>query len=289
MAFPNIRRILRVGSVFNSYKLILAVGTSSRPRYRALFLALLRPFIRNGEISIQCRCYERHNKTFLRVSDLSSDCLSTLELCVRDIYRLDRNFWPDVVIDGGGNIGLFTLRVAASISAASHTPTRFVICEPLPRNVGQIQKHLRINGVQAEVLPVCLGGTCRSIPFYCRAAHESSFDADVPYNSVMEIPVIRLQDVIGDSPVERILIKLDIEGMEVEALQTYVPTEQRAVYIVGELHNRAQNAPLMEQLFRKCGWELEFFDVDQKACNFRACSPLAVPLLGWASSRAGAS
>lgn len=281
MAFPNIKRILRIGSALSAYKLILAVGTTSRPRYRALFLALLRPFVRNGEITIRYRCYERYYKTTLRMSDLSADCLSTRELAVSDIYRLDRNFRPDMVIDGGGNIGLFTLRAAASMPATENHATRFVICEPLPRNILQIEKHLSMNGLQAEILPNCLGGTRRTIPFYCREAHASSFDSNVPYSSAMEIPVILLQDAMGSAPASRILVKLDIEGMEIEVLQAYLPTEQRAVYLVGELHNYPKNAPLMEDMCQKHGWLLELFDIDQAACNFRACSPAAIPLLGW--------
>jgi hypothetical protein len=46
---------------------------------------------------------------FIRVSELSSDLQCALELAVRDEYHLDQDFQPDLVIDGGGNIGLFTL------------------------------------------------------------------------------------------------------------------------------------------------------------------------------------
>lgn len=270
-----------MGSAWSALKLILIVGASSRPKYKAIFLALLWPFIRKGEVHIRYRCYERFNRSTLRISDLDADCLSTRELAVRDIYRLERNFQPDLVIDGGGNIGLFTLRASASLSDAMRTSTRFVICEPLPRNIEQINKHLQMNKISATVLPYCLGGTCRSIPFYCREAHASSFDADAPYKSVIEIPVVLLQKAIEGISAQRILIKLDIEGMEIETLAAYVPDEKRAVYIVGELHHRFINAPLMEEIFRAHGWFLELFDLDQSACSFRACSPLAAPMLNW--------
>jgi FkbM family methyltransferase len=279
MAFSNVKRILQIGSPFSSLKLLLVVTLYSRPKFKTLAQALLRPFVHNGAISIRYACYERFYKTFLRTSDLQADYLSTRELCVNDTYYLDRNFKSDLVIDGGGNIGLFSLR-----AAAAYPSVKIVICEPLPRNIEQIQRHLDVNGVQAEILPKCLGGTRRTIPFYCRGANESSFDATEPYEKIMEIPVVMLQDAIGSSPAQRILIKLDIEGMEIEALTAFVPTEQRAIYIVGELHHYPVNAPIMERLFRDHGWTLEFFGVDEVTSNFRACSPSAVTLLSWATA-----
>jgi FkbM family methyltransferase len=282
MAFPNVRRILQIGSPSSSLKLILVVATTSRPRYKGIFLWLLRPFVRNGEITIRYRSYERFYETRLRMSDLAADFLSTRELCVYDIYRIDRGFKPDLVIDGGGNIGLFTLRAVAAAMQGTEIP-RVVICEPLPRNVEQIWRHLKRNEVKAEVMPICLGGTRGRIPFYCRGANESSFDAGGAYDSVMEIPVVLLQDAIGNDPAERILIKLDIEGMEVETLSAFLPGEQRAVYLVGELHNYPVNAPLMRRLFDDNGWTLELYDIDRKTSSFRACSPAAVPLLAWAA------
>jgi FkbM family methyltransferase len=267
MAFSNVKKSLHIGSPLSTLKLSLIVALYSRPKFKAVAYALLQPFIHKGEISIRYRCYERFYKSFLRTSDLQADYLSTRELCVIDSYHLDRNFKPDLVIDGGGNIGLFSLR-----AAATYPSVQITICEPLPRNIEQIQKHLDLNGVKAEILPNCLGGTRRTIPFY----------GTDPYERIMDVPVIMLVDAIGSSPAQKILIKLDIEGMEVEALTAYVPTEQRAVYVVGELHSFPVNAPIMKNLFQDHGWTFEFIDVDDVTSGFRACSPSAVPLLGWA-------
>jgi FkbM family methyltransferase len=215
----------------------------------------------------------------VRVSELESDFLSTRELGVDDVYGLDLSFQPDLVIDGGGNIGLFTLRASTGFEAARDATVRFVICEPVPENLVQIQKHLALNGVSAEIMPVCLGGTPRTIPFYCREANQSSFESVKPYVRVIEIPVVTLQNAIGPAAAERILIKLDIEGMEVEALSAFIPSEHRAVYLVGELHDASRNAPLMEDLFHSHGWTLKLDDNPQDTCNFRGCSPAALSLL----------
>src|ERR1039458_4234640 len=120
-----------------------------------------RSFAR-GSIAVRYRCYSRFVKSFVRMSELESDYLSTRELGVDDVYELDLSFQPDLVIDGGGNIGLFTLRAAAGLEGPGDASVRFVICEPVPENLEQIRKHLALNGDHAEIMPVCLGGTHRT-------------------------------------------------------------------------------------------------------------------------------
>jgi len=278
MAFQNVKSILSIRSPLSSWKLLLVAATFSRPRFRIIWQTLLRPFVRNREIQIRYWCVRRYLRVFLRNSDLSSDFQATLELCARDSYRLDRGFHPDLVIDGGGNVGLFTLRVAAMESSAERPP-RFVIYEPLPHNSNQCKRHLEINQVTAEIVNACLGGTRRSIPFYCREAIDSSFDPTKPYDKVVDMPVHLLKDAMGSYAAQRILIKLDIEGMEVEALSALLPSEDRPVYVVGELHDVSINAPKMEQLFEDHNWSYEFGTVAGDQCLFRACSPAALPLL----------
>jgi FkbM family methyltransferase len=279
MALDNVKDILNIGSPVSSYKLLLMQGAFSRPQFRSLFRALLQPAVRDGRIAVKYRCHNRLLKSFVRLSEMESDFYSTRELAVNDVYSLDYGFHPDLVIDGGGNIGMFTLRAAAGLAAAGDASVRITICEPVPQNLEQIRTHLELNGVHATILPVCLGGTSRTIPFYCREANQSSFEPDKPFRSVMEIPVVTLQEVIGSDPAERILIKLDIEGMEVETLSAYLPTERRAVYVVGELHNVARNAAPMEELFRAHGWTLELYGIANDLGSFRGCSPAALPLL----------
>lgn len=182
------------------------------------------------------------------------------------------------MIDGGGNIGLFTLR-AAALASSSNSPAKFVICEPMEHNIRQIQKHLEVNRVSAEIVRGCIGGTPGTIQFYCRESIDSSFDPTKPYDGVIDSPVYRLQDVIGSSSAKRILIKLDIEGMELEALSAFVPSERRPVLVVGELHDVPVDGPAMEQLFEKHGWTYELGEVADGQAIFRACSPAALPLL----------
>lgn len=287
MALNNVGSLLSIRSPLSSFKLLCVAANFSRPQFRSVWQSLLRPFIHKGEIDIRYWCVTQYRTMFLRLPELESDFQSALELGARDTYHLDTGFHPDLVIDGGGNIGLFTLRVAAIESAATRPP-RFVIYEPVPHNSAQCQRHLEVNRVDAEIVNACLGGTRRSIPFYCRSAIDSSFDPAKPYDKVIQVPVHLLKDAIGPQA-ERILIKLDIEGMEVEALGALLPSEERPIYVVGELHDVSVNGPQLEQLFADHGWSFEFGEVAGDQTIFKACSPAARPLLRSMASAQGAS
>lgn len=278
MALDNVRDILGIQSPLSSFKLLCVAGSFSRPQLRPLWKSMLRPFVHNEEVVLRYLCGKQYRTMYLRMPELQSDFQSAMELGARDTYHLDVGFHPDLVIDGGGNIGLFTLRVAALESSVGKRP-RFVIYEPMPHNSDQCRRHLEINHVEAKIVNACLGGMRRTLPFYCRGAIDSSFDGTKPYDKIVEMPVHLLEDAIGNSSEERLLIKLDIEGMEVEALGTFVPGEKRPVYVVGELHDVSVNQLPLEEIFRTYGWSFHVGTVGGDQAIFRACSPAALPML----------
>ena len=271
MGFSNAKQLVQSTSGLSALKLLLLTARYSRPRFASVWKFLLAPFEHNHEMPIDYERAQRRFRVFIRQEDSSSDLHSMLEVVVRNVYPLDPAVKPDLIVDGGGNIGLFSLQASATYPSA-----HLVICEPLPRNIEQIKRHLSTNHVSAEVLPVCIGGCHRTVPFYCRHANASSFDPSEPYESIQESQVLSLCDILADRPAKRILLKLDIEGMEVEALETYIPTEQRAVTIFGELHAHRQNRPTLERLFHKHGWSLHFGDLSGQDVIFEAHSPAAL-------------
>ncbi|MEO9072296.1 MAG: FkbM family methyltransferase [Edaphobacter sp.] len=273
MALNNVKLILRRTSGTNALKLLLLTAQFSRPSLGPLWGLLLRLFTRDDEISIRYKQGGRNLQAFIRTADKSSDLHSVLEVIVRTAYPLDPAFAADLVIDGGANIGLFSLQAAAIYPSAT-----IVMCEPLPRNIEQTKKHMKSNHVAAELLPVCIGGSPGTIPFYCRGANASSFDPHEPYTDVLQINVLRLNDIIGDRPAERILMKIDIEGMEIESLQDFIPGERRAVIIFCELHGHKVNRAVMEQLFAEHHWSFRLGGQSGEDAVFEARSPAAIAL-----------
>ena len=274
MAFGKAKLILKNVSGLSALKLLLLKAKYSRPALRPLCVFLLAPFQRNGEIPIDYKKGNRSFRVFVRDVDQESDMHSMLEVAVRNVYPLDPAYAADLVIDGGANVGLFSLQ-----AAAVYPDAKILVCEPLPRNTAQVEKHLIQNHVDnAELLPICIGGARRTIPFYCREANASSFDAAKPYDSVLNIDVLPLEEIVNQHPANRVLIKLDIEGMEVEALETYIPGEQRPVVIFGELHDHKERRSALERLLAENGWSIQLGDLSGDDVIFEARSPAAVAL-----------
>jgi FkbM family methyltransferase len=275
MAFPQARIILKAGlPPLSAFKMLVIAASCTHPRFRGVCMALLRPFIRDGEVAIHYRCRDRRYVVHIRMADYQSDWMSVFELAAKGIYPIDTGFAPDLIIDGGGNTGVFTLLASATFPTA-----RVVVCEPVPRNLLQIDKHLRMNRVNANVMPVCIGGSRRSIPFYIREANQGSFDSGIPYSSQIDVDVVTLASLVRDRDAKRILVKLDIEGMEVEALESFVPGETRAVFVVGEVHNARANVGPLQRLFERNGWTVQFEGVGEMTGNFTAWSPAADSML----------
>jgi len=274
MAFTNIKRILssvpEKGTGFSAYKLLIMAAARSRPRYRKLCDVLLKPFVKDGEVLIKYSCFGRLRRAYIRMSDIDSDYLSVSELVIGSAYNVPPKFAADFVLDGGGNIGLFSL-----YASAAYPKAKIVICEPVPSNVAQIEKHLRVNGVHAEVKQVCIGGFRRTMTFYCRESITGSTDSTKPYTSQMDVEVLPLAELVSSGDTDRIFIKLDIEGMEIEALESYVSSEARAVWVVGELHDHSQNKHRLEGIFESHGWRLSFSEESDELSIFEACSPAA--------------
>src|SRR5262249_32006718 len=178
--FPNARRILRGTKGRSRLMFLIAQASLSRPRLAGPCRSLLRRFARCGRLPFDYLINGRRRHAFLRLEHLGGDLYSAMELAVGNLYRLEKLPKPDLVIDGGANTGLFTLAAAARWPEA-----RIRVCEPVPHNLAIVDEHLRINSVQAEVLPVALGGAAGRATFYCRQANQGSFDPTEPYHSVI--------------------------------------------------------------------------------------------------------
>ena len=156
-------------------------------------------------------------------------------------FQILRNILPDVtrgvILDVGANIGVYTLliRAASKLPIIAYEPQPF-LCELLQRTI----VHNRLEQVEARNL--ACGETDGEVPFYAglngNIAHgedarglESKIASDASGKSglddtarlmrggkmVIRVPVVKLDDDLGDTPVG--LMKIDCEGFECQVLR----------------------------------------------------------------------
>lgn len=147
------------------------------------------------------------------------------------------NDWRGYVIDIGGHIGSF------SYFMTTHKKTKkSIVIEPDPDNFRVLQHNLSslINENKVYALNAGIGPKNTNLSLFARVDQNTGGISYVPSN-VGLVPTIHLDDLIKMVPEnEGILLKLDCEGCEYEALSTCTLLK-RVNAIVGEFHHRGEN------------------------------------------------
>ena len=177
------------------------------------------------------------------------------EVLIERVYDLQHvPFTPDVVMDLGANIGLFTLLAAKRWPQAG-----FICVEPHPTTFSFLCDNLLLNGVNAMKLQCALDSEVSLKFLENDGAVFQSLCARTTGTPVMTLQLDSLLPTREDA---KVVLKMDIEGSEravLESLRRRLP-EQCFIYI--ELHKGEESRRWIE------GWAAEngfrFFPVRQR-------------------------
>ncbi len=134
----------------------------------------------------------------------------------RDLQVLRELLKPgQVFVDGGANIGLWTL-VAARVV---HLTGLVLAFEPNPTTFLSLTANVAANELDAStrLFNLACGETAGELPFRCHAAHNLSQIVPHSDDRTIQVPVATLDTVLGNSAVHG--LKLDVEGFELAALR----------------------------------------------------------------------
>ena len=127
----------------------------------------------------------------------------------------------DVFVDGGANVGLFSLVAAACVGAEG----KVIAFEPAPATRERLAANLALNAFDwVELRAQALAGGSGQVEFVAFPGDGAGLSSFAPANPqgghVETVDTVALDEVIAESDRARItLIKLDLEGAELHALQ----------------------------------------------------------------------
>jgi FkbM family methyltransferase len=125
----------------------------------------------------------------------------------------------DVMIDAGANIGLFSVLAAAGVGPRGHV----IACEPSSATMSLLRENIVRNGFDwVELREVALAerpGRLEMQMFEPGSGFSSFAPADASRARTVEVEVTTLDRVAGGLLERTRLVKLDVEGAELRALQ----------------------------------------------------------------------
>ena len=158
-----------------------------------------------------------------------------LELLFRHSVGVDYT-----LIDCGANYGYWSVL----ISSAPYGSHKAIAIEPSSQNFAKLKNNAEINGNRFEVMK-CAIGAGRGTARLSGTKHEAfSIAGDAGGGGGEDVPVITLDNLLDDgtiSPDEKYLIKLDVEGVEIEAIKGGTQLLQGDSVVLCEEHGNDRN------------------------------------------------
>jgi FkbM family methyltransferase len=175
-----------------------------------------------------------------------------LELLLLDSIDVDYTF-----IDCGANYGYWSVLVS-SAPFGSHD---VIAIEPSSQNFAKLANNAHINADRFEVMK-CAIGAARGSARLTGTKHEA-FSIAGPNQGGEEVPVIALDNLIDDGKLEasgKYLIKLDVEGVEIEAIRGGARLLATDSMILCEEHGQDRNHTVSRYILDKTPLTLLVYD-----------------------------
>jgi FkbM family methyltransferase len=127
----------------------------------------------------------------------------------------------DLFVDGGANIGIFTLVAAAKVGSTG----KVLACEPAPQSAAMLRQNVELNDFSwVEVKQAALAERAGHQPFTVFGGDASGFSSFAPESvagaQVCTVELLTIDDLVAAPERSRLgLVKLDVEGAELRVLQ----------------------------------------------------------------------
>ena len=177
-----------------------------------------------------------------------------LELLFRDSVSVDYT-----LIDCGANFGYWSVL----ISSAPYGSHKAIAIEPSSQNFAKLKNNAEINGNRFEVMK-CAIGAGRGTARLSGTKHEAfSIAGDAGGGGGEDVPVITLDNLLDDGKISfdgKYLIKLDVEGVEIEAIKGGTQLLQGDSVVLCEEHGNDRNHTVSRYILEQTPLKLIVYD-----------------------------
>ena len=225
--------------------------SEKRQKLRAIIFKLIGNFARNGQVKICFRVSGQPLAILLRKGN-KADYLVFGEMVMGGYKITDSLFHrPTAVIDGGANIGLFSL-----FAHAIFPGIKLTCYEPEKDNLVQLRRNLEANNIVAEIIPKALWSKTADLFFHAGESYTGFVSANPsPY------PISGVLPAVPDG----CWLKLDIEAAEHEVLPALLEAGAKPAIISMEIHEFSRRGNQLLSLLQAHGyvWNESFQPSDQ--------------------------
>jgi FkbM family methyltransferase len=176
-----------------------------------------------------------------------------LELLFRDSAGVDYT-----LIDCGANFGYWSVLV----SSAPYGSHKVIALEPSSQNFARLKQNAETNGNRFEVMK-CAIGAARGSARLSGTKHEALSIAGDSGGGGEQVPVIALDNLLDDGKISitgKYLIKLDVEGVEIEAIKGSGRLLQADSVVLCEEHGNDPNHTVSRYILEQTPLKLIVYD-----------------------------
>jgi FkbM family methyltransferase len=191
-----------------------------------------------------------------------------IERFLRSIADVDYGF-----IDGGANFGFWS--VLASSRPFGSRPV--IAIEASSVNAAKLQRNAELNDGRFKILHRAIGSTTGNTVWLGGAKHEAFRVEEANGGAGESVEMISLDSLLDQglvSPGQRLVIKLDVEGMEIEAAKGGKRLLANETVIIVEDHGADRAHTVSRYLLDEAGCRLFVFD--ETSQSYEALTDLSV-------------
>ena len=174
-------------------------------------------------------------------------------------YDLEKvRFSPQVVIDCGAHIGLFSL-----LARAQYPSAELIAYEPNPANGKFIQSLIRKNKITLAFNPCAISTKSADLSFAAINSHggrlvtDSSSANQISDSPTYTVKAIDFPAALRAKQMNSLLLKMDIEGEERNVLPAIMPLLPRQTALFFETHDGPEGWSAIESLLASNGFAVE--------------------------------